>query len=139
MPYIQDYSVRHKGICIVTFAIIEDSLPARFILLELGEYFLELLLIFQLLAVKTIEPLEICALATRNRRMATNARIINMFACIAVSLLRRPESMDTPCSVKTYGRYRSPPLVFEMPFWHFKDLTSSLVRLRYRFRKIKIR
>ena len=52
------YSVRHKGICIVTFAIIEDSLPARLILLELGEYFLELLLIFQLLAVKTIEPLE---------------------------------------------------------------------------------
>ena len=41
------YSVRHKGICIVTFAIIEDSLPARFILLELGEYFLELQLIFE--------------------------------------------------------------------------------------------
>ena len=52
------YSVRHKSICIVTFAIIEDSLPARFIFLELGEYFLELLLIFQLLAVKTVEPLE---------------------------------------------------------------------------------
>lgn len=34
------------------------SLPARFILLELSEYFLELLLIFQLLAVKTVEPLE---------------------------------------------------------------------------------
>ena len=57
--------------------------------------------------------------------MATNARIINMFTCIAVSLLRRPESIDTPCSVKTYGRYRSPPLDFEMPFWHFKDFAHA--------------
>ena len=52
------YSVRHKGICIVTFAIIEDSLPARLILLELGEDLLELLLVFKLFAVKTVKPLK---------------------------------------------------------------------------------
>ena len=39
-----------------------------------------------------------------NFLILTNTRIIPMFTCTALLLLRTLESMATPCSVKTYGR-----------------------------------
>jgi c-di-GMP-related signal transduction protein len=50
-----------------------------------------------------------CELMRAARRMRTKARMISMFALIAVLLRRTLESMATPCSVNTPGRYRLPP------------------------------
>ena len=69
----------------------------------------------------------IAALADKKRRMATKARMIAMFALIAISLLKRPASIEMPCSVKAWGNALLSPPQLEVPFRHFKFSTSSLV------------
>ena len=54
--------------------------------------------------------------------------IISMFILIAFWLFKTLDNIKTPCSVKTYGKYRLPPLLsFEVPNWYLKELNSSSV------------
>ena len=55
------------------------------------------------LALSSLSSAETEVVASRYSRTCTKARIMAMFAEIATSLFKRPESMATPCSVKAKG------------------------------------
>ena len=57
----------------------------------------------------------------------TNARIIAMFARIAISLCKRPDSIATPCSVNARGSFLLPPQL-DVTICDFKLLNSLASR-----------
>ena len=54
-------------------------------------------------ALSSFNSAETVTLARRYCLTCTKARMIEMFAAMAISLFRTPESMATPCSVKAKG------------------------------------
>ena len=62
--------------------------------------------------------------------IALTKESVTPLTLIAVLLLKTPESIETPCSVNTYGKYLLPPaLDFEVPFWHLKSYDFRFIRI----------
>jgi|GEM_PF-6027636 len=63
----------------------------------------------------------------RSSLSLTNARMISMLTWAARLLLSTPDSIATPCSVKTLGSFLVPPQL-DVPKWNFKFSNSFFAR-----------